>query len=183
MKEHKQMMIKEIKTKEDMTLWAKTINNQPLTNASRCEFQDIWGHSNANLLKQLFIECESDRALIICSLHNTMSYDTVQDMLFHLANTKARKIVEDEITSYNQQLQVKEQDLENRKRTLKESMKSYWKRITLLRTRISDLEDSEKRAYRFAEEMRKENADLRKELAHYKEKAESFDTIQKLLKQ
>lgn len=174
-------MLKEIKTKEDMILWAKIINESPLSTAARCDFQDIWGHSNADLLKKLFIECEADRALIVCSLHNIMSYDTVQEMLFHLARTKAQKIVDEEIEHYNNELTKKEKDLAERKASFTNCLKGYWKRIKDLRNEVARVNEDKERAYDIGIQLRRENADLRKEMQQYKKDAENFRTIKGLL--
>lgn len=172
--------MKKIETTEDMIFWAKNVNNG-LSTAQKCNYQDTWGHSNPDTLKKLFIECESDRALIICSLHNTMSYDTVQDMLFHLARTKAQKIVDEEIEHYNNELIKKEKDLTERKASFTDCLKSYWKRIKDLRNEVTRINKDKERAYDISIQLRRENADLRKEMQQYKKDAENFKMIKGLL--
>lgn len=172
--------LKRIESKEDMLRWAKEVNNG-ITIKQKCDYQDIWARSNREDLNKFFIENNGDRALILCSIHNTMAYDEIETLLLHLAKVKAQKIIDKEIEYYSTDYLKKLGDITKRENSLKDCLKGYWKRIALLRK--SNIELRRRDTYRdqeisnYKERIRK----LQSEVYEYKEKADKYDTMKRLL--
>lgn len=175
------LTIKKIETKEDMLAWANAINNHPMSISEKCDFQDIWARSDRKTLDRLFIESNGSRNIIVCSVHNTMSYEEVEHLLKTWAADKANKIINAEIETLTSDHMTKLNEVNRKENALNGCLKGYWKRIADLRKsnaelkRRNDAHLNEIDHLRGLLRMANENSRL------YKEKADKYDTIKALL--
>lgn len=172
-----------IETKQDMIQWATEINNGlgTMDMATKCNYQDVWGHSEYNTVKNLFCSLNGERALIAQSIFNVMGYDALEDMVRNLAKSKAQQIIDDEMNYYNKEYEARDKALSSREAALKDSLKTYWKRITSLKETIAALKTKNDALIQRNEELHKVNASHHAKIAENQFKADSYDTIKRLL--
>jgi hypothetical protein len=173
--------MKRIETAADMMKWAKAINNNPMSTKDKCDFQDIWAHSQRDTLNKLFMEVNGDRKLVLCGVYNTMSYDEVEILLLHYAQTKGRKIVDDAIEYEMNDVNKLRGELFKKENSLRDCIKGYWKRMRALR--LENIELKRREAYRLIEndKYRDQLRELRREMSELREKAEKYDTIKRAI--
>lgn len=172
----KTMTISKIETKEDMINWANAVNSG-MTISEKCDYQDIFAHSNIETINTLFMEMNRERRLILSSVYNTMAYETVESLLLHYAKTKGNKIVNDTIEDQMNQVNQMRLDVYTRENRLKDCLKGYWKRIKDLRTSNEELK---RREASYLQQI----DSLRTQLRHagiYKVKSDKYDAIKGLL--
>ena len=177
----KTLEIKRIESKEDMLKWARAINNNPLSIAEKCDFQDAWARSNYKDLERFFMECNGDRKLVLCGVYNTMSYDEVERLLLHYAKTKGNEIVNKAYDSEMVEVNKMRSDVFKRESTLKDCLKSYWKRIASLRKDNASLRAQVERMSTVRQEMLATINMLNKQRDELKSKADKYDSIKSLL--
>jgi hypothetical protein len=170
------MNLNSIQSKDDLVQWAKEVNFG-ISTEQKCRYQDIYAHSNKDDIEKFFIETVSDRALILCSVYNTMSYDTVEQLLKHLAWHKMSEQMKIEY----EELDKKVSTLAAKERAFQESMKPFHKRMSELRKRNEFLEhafsDIKAREAYLVEDSRA----LKREVKDLEAKAFRYDTIRELL--
>lgn len=165
-------MKKRIETKEDLLTWAKTINHG-IAQKAKCDFQDVYARSQEADLNKFFLECVGDRALILCSVYNTMAYDEVERLLKVLVDHKLHMQMAIEYA----ELDKRETDLFTRERAFNDSKKAYHKRLEDLRKANESLEYTlarmKSREVSHAEQSRR----IQEENQKYQEKSGLYDTI------
>lgn len=168
--------MKTIQTREDLIKWAREVNCG-LGMAKKADYQDIYAHSFEEDIERFFLDSASDRALILCSVYNTMSYDTVEKLLKCLVRAKVQKQMKDEY----EELDKRESALAKRESSFKESMKPFHQKMTKLRKRNEFLEcafsDLQSREAFLVED----NRALKREVNDLEAKASKYDTLRELL--
>lgn len=173
--------IKKIETKEDMLMWATAINNNPMSISEKCDFQDIWARSDRKTLDRLFIESNGSRNIIICSVHNTMSYEEVERLLKTWATDKANKIINTELETLTSDHMTKLNEVNRRENAINSCLKGYWKRIADLRRSNSELKRRNDANLTEIDRLRGLLRTANENTRLYKEKADKYDTIKTLL--
>lgn len=169
-----------IETKEELIAWATAVN-QGLTLKEKCDYQDIWAHSNPETIKRLFLDCNGERSLIVHSVFNTMSYDAVEDLLKTWAVAKANKVVEEEIERHYKDINKRDGEVFKRELSLKDCLKGYWKRMSDIKTKVNALTRRNNYLTQANEELRKELSQLRHANFTLADKAEKYDAIKAAL--
>jgi hypothetical protein len=179
--------VRTIQSKEDLVQWAKEVNNG-LSIKQKPDYQDYYAHSTRADINKFFIEANGERALIVCSVHNCMAYEEVERLLTVLANHKARKVINEEIEYYANQgaarlnaLNKDREIFEAEKRSFKESMKPYHKRLAALRKRNEFLEARHHDACNAVQEGESEISKLRRLLKVGEEKMRKFENARAAL--
>ena len=179
--------MKTIETKEQLIQWAQEIN-RGLTTKQKCDYQDIFAHSAMDDIKRFFIESNGERNIILCSIFNTMAYDTVEMLLKHWAKVKAQNILDKEMEYVNAEsinklkiLAVKENELTIGINTFEACKKPIYKRLASMTRELKVLRDKAEVTFENNCELTKENRDLRHALKAAQEKGFKYDTIKALL--
>lgn len=162
-------------------LWANAINNNPMSISEKCDFQDIWGHSDRKTIDRLFIEANGSRSLIICSVHNVMAYDEVEHLLKTWATDKANKIINAELETLTADHIKKYNEVVRQENTLKEGKRAIYRKIASLNDRQARMDRQKTELLKRLEECRQETRSAKQEIKEYREKAAKYDAIKQAL--
>jgi chromosome segregation ATPase len=175
-------MIRQIETAADLMQWADAVNTGIL-NIPKCDMQDIYARSQQETIDKLFIE-STERALILCSVYNTMSYDEVERLLKVLAHSKVQKQMQLEYAELDER--IKEIDNRaaaqaNREHEFKNMMKPYHKRLETLKRDNAQLERHIKQLADQEQNAVMNMRAAKQETYEYRAKAEKYDAIRAAL--
>jgi hypothetical protein len=173
--------IKKIETKEDMILWANAINSHPVSIAEKCDFQDIWGHSDRKTIDRLFIEANGSRSLIICSVQNVMAYEEVEHLLKTWATDKANKIINAELETLTADHIKKYNEVVRQENTLNEGKRAIYRKISSLKDLHERLTRQNADLLKRIAEYRQETRAAKQQCLEYEEKAAKYDAIKQAL--
>lgn len=175
--------LKRITNAADLLQWAAYINNTWIAldgcrgMMPKCDLQDIYARSSREALDQAFIDCGSERRLVICSVNNIMAFEEVEHLLQVLARHKVGQERKELYTEYDE----KDAWLCGRERALKESMKPYHKRMAELRKRNEFLERSFSEIRAREVSLVEDARAARREVRELQAKADKYDSIRELL--
>lgn len=173
--------MKRIENQEDMLRWARAINSGLMREHDKCDYQDVWAHSDQKTLDDLFMACNGDRKLVLCSVYNTMSYDEVERLLLHYGKVKGTKLVNDAYAAEMVEVNKMRGDVYKRENALTASLKTYWKRITALKRDNSFLQSKCDRLQKDNNELTQMRREYRLEIIQLRERADKYDAIKSLL--
>jgi septal ring factor EnvC (AmiA/AmiB activator) len=169
--------MKKIETVNELLAWAQRINNRSYTIKEKCDLQDIYARSQRTVLDKLFIEAESERKLVICSVNNVMAFDEVEHLLDVLAKHKARKQWEID----NAEIEKRYSELSHKEYTFEQAVKSNEKTFANLTDQLRHKDSTIEMLQNACSEHRNTIHDLRLEMEENKVKAENYDEIKRRL--
>lgn len=173
--------MKRIETKEDMIKWATAINNGPMSAQDKCDYQDVWAHSERNTLDRLFIEANGSRNIIVCSVHNTMAYDELEHLLKVWAADKANKIINEEIERLTTDHMKRDKELSRKEAAFEEGKRTIYRKIKGLKRDSERLTRLNTDLLKRIEEYRNETFAANRHANEYERKANKYDAIKEAL--
>ena len=168
--------MKTIESTKDLLTWSREIN-AGITLSRKCDMQDVYAHSKQSDIDKFFIESDTDRRLVLCSVYNTMSYEEVERLLRVLAKHKLNEMIREEQTTLDKEWS----DLAAAKATLEESKRAIYRRINQLEKKA---EKAEIVKLSYLERYNRTSTELgtMTRLCHsYKSKADKYESIKSLL--
>jgi hypothetical protein len=174
-------MLKRIETLDDLMKWSADCN-QALTTQEIVTLQDVYGHSEYKTIKELFTKKDSfDRGMVAFAINKVMGWDALKEMINHMVRVQAQSVIDEEIDYYNKEYATRDKALTGRESSLKDSLKTYWKRITSLKKTIASLKTKNEALIQENNRLHEYNVSLLTRVAENQFKADSFDTIKRLL--
>ena len=174
--------MKRIESKEDMLKWATAVN-QGLWNMDtyRCDFQDIYAHSQQKDLEHFFCELNGNRPLVACSVNNVMGWDGLEQLVRALSAHKANKIINEEMDRWEKDFAIRTQNIQKRELSLKECLKGYWKRISALRRDNLHLHFHNANLQKTNDRLLQDRREALAKVQELREKANKYDSLKSLL--
>jgi len=161
--------MKTIQTIDDFMAWAREINSG-ISLARKCDMQDIYAHSKQSDINKLFIDSNTDRKLVLCSVYNVMAYDEVERLLKVLAKHKTKELIE----AGHEELNKEWFEIRKGQAALLEAKRHIYKKINELEKTNARLKAKLNSMSAFVDES------IIK-IKEYKSKALKFDRLKKLL--
>jgi hypothetical protein len=149
-----------IETKEEMVKWAELVNHCT-TLQEKIDLQDVWGHSVADTLKELYTgDLETNRHLVTFSLFKCMGEETAFQYINMFSRRQGMRIAEEYIKDTDDSINTRWSTIDRARKGIIAARKQFPRLTNKIKNLQTELNNTRENYYQLVDK----NARLNKEL-------------------